>query len=68
MSEVWITSEIASPEDEAAFWRLSADGQAKVLGEFREAGAKAIFTWDKPQVLTVGWQQVAGAPMWVYRF
>jgi hypothetical protein len=68
MSELQITSEIASPEDETAFWRLSADGQVKVLGEFRDAGAKAIFTWDKPEILATGWQQVAGAPMWVYRF
>jgi hypothetical protein len=68
MSELQITSEIASPEDEAAFWRLPADGQTRVLGEFRDAGAKAIFTWDKPLVLPAGWQQVVGAPMWVYRF
>jgi len=68
MSELQITSEIASPADEAAFWRLPADGQARVLGEFRDAGAKAIFTWDKPRILPAGWQQVAGAPMWFLRF
>ncbi len=68
MAGLQITSEIATPEDEAAFWRLPPDGQTRVLGEFRRAGAKAVFTWDKPQVLPEGWQQVAGAPMWVYRF
>jgi hypothetical protein len=67
MSGLQITSEIASPQDEAAFWQLSFERQAAVLAEFHRSGAQAVFTWDKPQQLPAGWQQVPGAPMWFHR-
>ena len=68
MSGLQITSEIASAADEKAFWGLPVEGQQRVLDEFRGAGARAVFTWDRPEVLPAGWVQVSGAPMWVYRF
>ena len=68
MAGLQITSEVASAADEKAFWELPAAGQSRVLGEFRAAGARAVFSWDRPAMLPAGWVQVGGAPMWIYRF
>jgi hypothetical protein len=68
LADVRITSEIASPADEKAFWALSWPEQVAVLGRFRQAGADAVITRDKPPDGAAGWAQVGGVPMWLYRF
>jgi 4-amino-4-deoxy-L-arabinose transferase-like glycosyltransferase len=68
MAHVRITSEIATLQDENAFWALPPARQAQVLSQFQAAGARAVLTWDKPQGPAPGWRQLPGVPMWVYRF
>ena len=68
LAGVRITSEIQSGADEAAFWGLPEVGQREVLERFRAAGAMAVLTWDRPRGAAVGWRQLDGVPMWVYRF
>jgi hypothetical protein len=65
---VRITSEIASGQDETAFYALPPARQRDVLARFHEAGAAAVLTWDKPPATSPGWRQLSGAPMWIYRF
>jgi hypothetical protein len=68
LADVRITSEIASGPDEKAFWGLAWPEQAAVMGRFRQAGADAVITRDKPLADAAGWQQLPGVPMWMYRF
>ena len=68
LSGVQITSEIASGADERAFWAFSPVGQAGVLERFRENGAVAVLTWERPPDGAVGWLRVGQAPMWMHRF
>ena len=63
-----ITSEIASPADEKAFWALAGNERVAVLGRFRQAAADAVITRDQPPDDAAGWQQVGDVPMWIYRF
>ncbi len=68
IARVEITSEIATPGDEAAFWARSAEGQRAVLEEFRQAGAVAVVSRDAPQGNAGGWRRLGDLPMWIYRF
>ena len=63
-----ITSEIASPADERAFWALRPLDQNAVLLNFRQAGAVAVLTRDMPAAGATGWQQVGVTDFWIYRF
>ena len=67
MSGVRITSEIASPADENAFWQGPEARRTQVLAEFQHAGARVVFSWDHPPDGVAGWEQLAGAPIWVHR-
>ena len=68
MAGLQITSEIAAGSDEAAFWALSAQGQAEVLDRFQRSGAVAVLTQDPPRNQNSSWQQLANAPIWIHRF
>ena len=63
-----ITSEIETPQDEKTFWELQDLDQNSVMLRFRQAGAAAVVTRDRPKDGAVGWDQVGSLPMWVYRF
>ena len=65
LSGVQITSEIAAPADEKAFFDLPEAGRAEVLKRFKAAGAQAVLSWDKPTRGAQGW--VAAGPMWMIR-
>jgi hypothetical protein len=67
MAHMRITSEIATPEDENSFWHASQQRQADVLAEFQHAGARAVFSWDRPPDGAEGWESVEGSAMWVHR-
>ena len=67
MAHVRITSEIATPEDENSFWHATAERQAEVLAEFRQAGARAVFSWERPPDGAAGWETVDGSAMWVHQ-
>jgi len=68
LADLRITSEIASPQDERLFWDLDPLDQNAVMLRFRQAGAVAVVTRDRPKEGTPGWDQVGSLPMWVYRF
>ena len=63
-----ITSEIASAEDEKAFWAMPPAGRVAVLGEFQRAGAVEVVTRDQPSDGAEDWRQLRGLPMWTYQF
>ena len=68
LADLRITSEIGSPQDEKMFWELDPLDQNAVMLRFRQAGAVAVVTRDKPKEGTPGWDQVESLPVWVYRF
>ena len=68
LADLRITSEIESPQDERLFWDLDPLDQNAVMLRFRQAGAVAVVTRDRPKEGTPGWDQVGSLPMWVYRF
>jgi 4-amino-4-deoxy-L-arabinose transferase-like glycosyltransferase len=68
LAGVRITSEIASAADENIFWQMSLLDQNTVMLRFRQAGAAAVVTRDKPADGVAGWEQVGSVPMWIYRF
>lgn len=63
-----ITSEIETPQDEKTFWELGDLDQNAAMLRFRQAGAVAVVTRDRPKDGAAGWDQVESLPMWVYRF
>jgi len=63
-----ITSEIASPADEKTFWELDPLDRNSVMLRFRQAGAVAVVTRDRPKDGATDWDQVDSLPLWVYRF
>ena len=68
LAGVRITSEIASPVDEETLWQLGPLDQNAVMLRFRQAGAAAVVTRDRPNEDALGWEQVGDLPLWVYRF
>lgn len=68
LAGVRITSEIASPIDEKTLWELDPLDQNAVMLRFRQAGAVAVVTRDRPREGSAGWDQVENLPLWVYRF
>ena len=68
LADLRITSEIESPQDERLFWDLDPLDQNAVMLRFRQAGAVAVVTRDRPKDGTPDWDQVGSLPMWVYRF
>ncbi len=68
LADLRITSEIESPQDEKMFWELGELDQNSVMLRFRQAGAAAVVTRDRPKDGAAGWDQVGALPMWVYRF
>ena len=68
LADLRITSEIESPQEERLFWDLDPLDQNAVMLRFRQAGAVAVVTRDRPKEGTPGWDQVGSLPMWVYRF
>lgn len=68
LAGVRITSEIASPTDEKTFWDLDPLDQNVVMLRFRQSGAVAVVTRDRPKDGVPGWDQIGDVPIWVYRF
>lgn len=68
LADLRITSEIAAAKDERQFWELDPLDQNAVMLRFRQAGAVAVVTRDRPKEGVPGWDQVGSLPMWVYRF
>ncbi len=68
LAGVRITSEIASGAAAASLWQLSSLDQNTVMLRFRQAGAAAVVTRDKPADGVPGWEQLGAVPMWIYRF
>ncbi len=68
LADLRITSEIETPQDEKLFWELDPLDQNAVMLRFRQAGAVAVVTRDRPKDGTPGWDQVGSLPIWVYRF
>jgi hypothetical protein len=68
LADLRITSEIETPQDEKTFWNLDPWDQNAVMLRFRQAGAVAVVTRDRPKEGTPGWDQLGSLPMWVYRF
>ena len=68
LADLRITSEIETPQDEKTFWNLDPWDQNAVMLRFRQAGAVAVVTRDRPKEGTPGWDQLDSLPMWVYRF
>lgn len=68
LAGVRITSEIASLVDEKTLWELGPLDQNAVMLRFRQAGAVAVVTRDRPNDDALGWEQVGNVPVWVYRF
>ena len=67
IAHLQITSEIASPADNEAFWRSSPEEQQKTLDTFRRTGAVAVVSWERPAGTNApGWQPVDDG--WIYRF
>jgi len=68
LAGVRITSEIESPADQRAFLALPPAAQSEVLERFHRAGATLVVARDKPRPGATGWHQLAGVPLWIYRF
>jgi len=69
LADLRITSEIASEPDERLFWELDPLDRNAVLLRFRQGGAVAVVTRDRPKEgAAAGWDELGTLPMWVYRF
>jgi hypothetical protein len=68
MANLQITSETATPEDFALFWKQDAEARRLTLDAFRRSGARVVFSYGKPEDADgSGWTHLGQTPLWMIR-